>query len=55
MLAFSGKLSCEEREDAVRNSRCSDGQMAAILLDTDRTPVAEASKKQEIIDQGIYR
>ena len=54
MLAFSGKLSSEEREDAVRKSRCSDDQMAAIVLDADRTSVAEASKKHKVIDQGIY-
>jgi len=28
--------------------------MAAILLDADRTSVAEASKKHKVLDQGIY-
>ena len=31
MLAFSGKLSCEEREDAVRKSRFSIEQIVAVL------------------------
>ena len=38
----------------MRKSRCSDDQMAAIVLDADRTSVAETSRKQKVIDQGIY-
>jgi len=56
VLAFSGKLSSEEREDAVRKSRFSIEQIVAVLKQVEMgMPVADVMRQLGISEQTFYR
>jgi putative transposase len=56
VLAFSGKLSCEKREDAVRKIRFSVEQIVAVLKQVEMgLPVADVMRQLGISEQTFYR
>ena len=56
VLAFSGRLSCGERKDAVRKSRFSIEQIVAVLKQVEMgMPVADVMRQLGISEQTFYR